>query len=118
DGSRKLYGDSASGGRRIEVRFADRRVASDIACNPRLAVGEAYMNGQLVIENGDILDFLDFFADNVRWERGGTGRKAITGRGDGPLALLGRVNWKTRAKRNVAHHYELSDRLYDLFLDR
>src|SRR3546814_12493843 len=33
------------------------------------------------------------------------------------IARLDRLNWQRRSKQNVAHHYDLSDRLYDLFLD-
>jgi cyclopropane-fatty-acyl-phospholipid synthase len=118
DGTRKVYGRADDGGRRIAIRFADNRVMRDIARNPRLGVGEAYMDGRLTIEDGDILDFLDFITANNPWEAGGSGRKAMQ-RGSGKLlGWLRRVNWEGRSKRNVAHHYDLSDRLYDLFLDR
>jgi cyclopropane-fatty-acyl-phospholipid synthase len=116
DGSRKTYGDVATGPS-IAIRFADNKVPREILRNPRLGVGEAYMNGRLTIEDGDILDFLDFVTANNRWEKGGGGRKALQ-RGSGRLlGWIGRINSERRAKRNVAHHYDLSDRLYDLFLD-
>ena len=116
DGTSAEYGPG--GGREIRVRLADRGVIGDIARNPRLGFGEAYMDGRLTIENGDIYDLMDFVVGNNRWERGGSGRKALK-RGTGKLLnRWKRFNWEARSKRNVAHHYDLSDRLYDLFLDR
>jgi cyclopropane-fatty-acyl-phospholipid synthase len=117
DGTRHVY-EGKQAGRRVAVRFADKKVARDIVRNPRLGFGEAYMDGRLIVENGDILDFLDFIIDNVRWERGGGGRSAIKRRSGRLLARWARINWESRSKRNVAHHYDLSDRLYDLFLDK
>ena len=46
------------GGKHLTVRFTDRKVAFDIVKNPRLGVGEAYMNGRLIVEDGTILDLL------------------------------------------------------------
>jgi cyclopropane-fatty-acyl-phospholipid synthase len=117
DGTRKTYGSAGDGGNKITIRFADGRVARDIVRNPRLGVGEAYMDARLTIEDGDILDFLDFITANNRWEAGGGGRKALQGRGRKLLGWLGQVNLEKQARRNVAHHYDLSDELYALFLD-
>ncbi|WP_204310752.1 class I SAM-dependent methyltransferase, partial [Escherichia coli] len=36
---------------------------------------------------------------------------------DAVMFRLGRINMERRSKRNVAHHYDLSGKLYDLFLD-
>ena len=52
-----------------------------------------------------------------RWEDGGAGRKAI-GKGKSPLKALFRAkNVAKRARRNVAHHYDIGNDLYRLFLD-
>jgi cyclopropane-fatty-acyl-phospholipid synthase len=116
DGREYRFGEPEPGRGGIAIRFTDARVARDIAYDPRLGAGEAYMNGRLLVENGGILDLLDLFRMNARWD-GGSGQggfKKSTGR---MLAKLDRLNWRRRSKRNVAHHYDLSDRLYDLFLD-
>jgi cyclopropane-fatty-acyl-phospholipid synthase len=101
----------------VAMRLHDRAVARELALNPKLAFGEAYMEGRLTLENGTIYDLLELLAINMqRYE-------AM------PLArLLGRIgmwlryheqrNGKGRARRNVAHHYDLSGKLYDLFLDK
>jgi len=88
-----------------------------LALRPRLAIGEAYMNGTLTVEQGDIYDLLDLIGRNVA---------AI----DNTLALrlsygfqrlvrfFEQYNPVGKAESNVAHHYDLDDHLYDAFLDR
>lgn len=104
------------GGKHLTVRFTDRKVAFDILKNPRLGVGEAYMNGRLVIEDGTILDLLEMIVGSNRWEDGGNDRKAIK-RGKRRFKALFSRNRAASSRRNVAHHYDLKDELYDLFLD-
>jgi cyclopropane-fatty-acyl-phospholipid synthase len=88
-----------------------------LALRPRLAFGEAYMDGTLTVEQGDVYDLLDLVGRNIAaldrsflvplsfaWQR---------------LArLFEQHNPIGRAQRNVAHHYDLNDQLYDIFLDR
>jgi len=115
DGSRETYGPG--GGKELTVRFADKRVAFDLVRNPRLALGEAYMDGRLTIEDGTILDLLELIVGANRWEDGGRGRAILKkGKIKGLKKLL-RRNDAVRSKRNVAHHYDLKDELYELFLD-
>ena len=101
----------------LKVRFTDRRVALEIARNPRLGFGEAYMDGRLLIEEGTILDLLELIVGANRWEDGGKGRKLIQKGKLGKIGRLFRRNPATKSRQNVAHHYDLSDDLYDLFLD-
>ena len=75
DGSRATYGPG--GGDNITIRLHDRKVPFDIVRNPRLGFGEAYMDGRLTIEDGDILDLLTMVTGQNRWEDGGSGRKAM-----------------------------------------
>jgi cyclopropane-fatty-acyl-phospholipid synthase len=88
-----------------------------LTLRPRLAFGEAYMDGTLTVEDGDIYDLLDLLGRNiaaveatpaVRWSL------AL----QKFLRLMQQYNPIGRAQRNVAHHYDLNDRLYDFFLDR
>ena len=115
DGSRETYGPG--GGKELTVRFADRRVAFDLVRNPRLNFGETYMDGRLVIEDGTILDLMEMITGANRWEDGGKGRSVMRkGKIKGLKRLL-RRNRPSKSKRNVAHHYDLRDELYELFLD-
>ena len=115
DGGKREFGPG--GGRSLTVRVADRGTAFAIARNPRLGVGEAYMDGRLTIEDGDILDLMELVTGANRWEDGGAGRKALR-KGKNPLKKLWRArNVVTRARKNVAHHYDIGNDLYRLFLD-
>ena len=114
DGSRSTHGPG--GGRHLTLRLADRKVAFDIIRNPRLGLGETYMDGRLVIEDGSMLDLLDLITGSNRWEDGGKGKLLRKGRIAQLKALL-RRNRPAQARRNVAHHYDLGNDLYRLFLD-
>ena len=104
------------GGKHLTVRFTDRKVAFDILKNPRLGMGEAYMDGRVVIEDGTILDFLELVVGSNRWED--AGKHKLIGKGRlAPLKAIFRRNRPSRARNNVAHHYDLSDELYEAFLD-
>jgi cyclopropane-fatty-acyl-phospholipid synthase len=75
------------------------------------------MDGRLIIEQGDIRDLADLIGYNIRWERENPVRAALWR----PLriaAVWDSWNWRRRSRRNVAHHYDLPDRLFDLFLDK
>jgi cyclopropane-fatty-acyl-phospholipid synthase len=117
DGRRYNYGAPDPGRQPLHIRLTDRRAALDIARDPRLGAGEAYMQGRLVIESGDVAGLVDLIRFNNPWERG-AGKLGMRAKAGGLTTRLSRLNWERRSRRNVAHHYDLSDRLYDLFLDR
>ncbi len=113
DGTATTYG---RGGEHLTVRITRDAILRDLFRNPRLALGEAYMEGELTVEDGSILDLLTLLMRSNPYEQGGIG-------GHMPKAFLRKLrarfrrNPAVRAKRNVAHHYDLDDRLYALFLD-
>lgn len=116
DGTRRRYGTPADGVAPVAIRIADRAAERAIARNPALGFGEMFTDGRLVLEEGDIRALLDLVGFNVRWEKENPVRAALWR----PLRLAGAWdawNWKRRARRNAAHHYDLSDSLYALFLD-
>ncbi len=104
----------------ITVRLTDRGAAFAIASDPRLGTGEAYMDGRLVVEPPhDVRDLLLWARYNAPFERPsalkpkGPLRKAAA-------AIVGRIdqiNWRSRSRRNAEHTYNLTRRLYELFLD-
>jgi cyclopropane-fatty-acyl-phospholipid synthase len=114
DGNRRRYGDPAA--EPIRVRLTDSATAGRIARNPALGAGEAYVDGRLVVESGDVLAFLDLVSGNLRWDRANTLRVSLWNQ-QRLAARWDELNARTRSRRNVAHHYDLSDSLYDLFLD-
>ncbi len=106
------------GGKHLTVRFTDRKVAFDIMRNARLGFGEAYMNGRLIIEDGTILDLMRLIVGSNPWEDTGEGRRLMRkGKVTSTVKRLLLPNNLKRARKNVAHHYDLSDDLYELFLD-
>ncbi|WP_136161976.1 SAM-dependent methyltransferase [Sphingomonas flavalba] len=121
DGSVERFGAPEAGFPTVAIRFTDRGVTGAIARNPQLAAGEAFMDGRMVLEQGDILALLRLILHNAPWEGGGAVEVDISNPllrlVDRSRAALGRMNWERRSKQNVAHHYDLSDDLYALFLD-
>ena len=107
----------AGPGPSINIRLHDRTIARAIALHPRLKLGEAYMDGRLTVEGATIYDFLEFCGRNSEVIDGGTWLDWIN-RGRVLLRRIQQYNPTSRAQKNVAHHYDLSGRLYDIFLDR
>ncbi len=108
------FGDGAEP--RVTIRLHDRRLHRRLALNPKLYLGEAYMDGTLTIEEGDLHGLLDIAGRNLEQLETHPLQTigAFLGRA---LRYLQQHNPIGRAQRNVAHHYDLSDELYDLFLD-
>ncbi len=88
-----------------------------LALRPRLAFGEAYMDGKLSVEQGDIYDLLDLLGRNIAGIES-TPLVRFSFALQRTLRMLEQYNPIGRAQRNVAHHYDLNDQLYDFFLDR
>ncbi len=99
---------------RCTIRVARRRLDYTLAFNPALSVGEAYMDGLLTIEEGTLYDFLEIAARNYDHLQHSAWYVLV----NTVARRLKQYNPVGRARRNVAHHYDLSDQLYDLFLDR
>lgn len=119
DGQVRTYGKPAEGFPNIAIRMADSKVARDIALKPELGAGEAYMDHRLIVENDDIMGLLTLIRLNSPWDEGkGIDDARLVSRLWGRFkGKLDRWNWNAKSKKNVAHHYDLDDRLYDLFLD-
>jgi len=120
DGKTYRYGSPDPNHGPITVRLTDRGAALHIAKDPRLGAGEAYMDGRMVVEPPkDIRDLLLFARYNAPWEKPGALKpRGLARRTAGKLvAKLDQINWKTRSARNAEHTYNLTRRLYELFLD-
>jgi cyclopropane-fatty-acyl-phospholipid synthase len=99
------------------IRLHDPALHWKLLASPRLCVPEAYMDGTLTIEEGSLYDFIDVLcANDAELDESLPMRLAEAGK-----RLVRRVyqyNPVPQSRRNVAHHYDLSDQLYELFLDR
>lgn len=103
----------------ITIRIHDKSLIRKLFFRPDLKAGEAYMDGTLTIDPPhNIFDFLNLITKNMEWRPD----NAFHLMGGDPYSRLkgwfGQVNQAAKSKKNVAHHYDLSDDLYDLFLDK
>ena len=106
----------ADAGPDVTIRLHDRALHRRLMTHPYLAFGEAYMDGTLTLEKGTIYDALDLAARNM----GQVDTFPLQRLRDSfrrLLAFIETYNPVERARKNVAHHYDLSGALYDLFLD-
>ena len=112
-GSRFVVGDGS--GERIAVRLADSAVWP-LVFRPELALGELYMDGRLVVTQGSIYDLITLLGCNL-WSGSTPGMARAYNKARTALRPLHQRNTRRRAKHNLAHHYDLDVRLYQLFLD-
>jgi cyclopropane-fatty-acyl-phospholipid synthase len=101
---------------KVTIRIHDRMTQWKMGVNPALYTGEAYMDGKLTIEEGTLYDFLDL-ATRSLWEPGNGAIVAAMNTLRIMVRLARQINPVSRSRTNVAHHYDLSGGLYDLFLD-
>ena len=101
----------------VTMRIHDRWTGIRVALRPRLALGEAYMDGRLTIEDGDLYDLLDLLGRNISALET-TPMVRLSYAIQRWLRVLEQYNPIGKAQKNVAHHYDLKDQLYDFFLDR
>src|SRR4051794_3050019 len=107
----------AKNGPAVTMRILTWWTGMRLLLHPRLAFGEAYMEGKLIVEDGGVYDLLDllgrniaaidatpFFRWSLLWQRA--------------IRWIEQYNPVGKAQRNVAHHYDLNGQLYDFFLDR
>ncbi|HVJ53240.1 MAG TPA: cyclopropane-fatty-acyl-phospholipid synthase family protein [Aliidongia sp.] len=101
---------------KVTIRIHDKGYAWGLLLNPSLWVGEAYMDGRLTIEQGTLYEFLHictYQPEGISEPALQIARRMLIW----PLRYLRQFNPIGRSRANVAHHYDLSGRLYDLFLD-
>jgi len=100
----------------ITVKILNKRLHYKLLFRPDLYFGEAYSDGDIIIENGTLTEFLDLALMNIgRNELNFTSK--LFNKLSGSYRYFTNFNFIKKSKMNVAHHYDLSDKLYDLFLD-
>jgi cyclopropane-fatty-acyl-phospholipid synthase len=111
-GAKFTCGDGT--GEPVAVRFLTRDAERRILLNPELALGEIYMDGTFVVEQGSIADALAILLDQPeilpRWAKLQWWVRYL-------VRHAQQFNPRSRARENVARHYDLDGRLYSLFLD-
>jgi cyclopropane-fatty-acyl-phospholipid synthase len=117
DASGRSHDIARAPGPSAAIRLHDPALNWKLAVRPRLYLPEAFVDGTLTIEEGSLYDLLDLFAINLEALPDGLLSRVL----NGSVTLMRRVhqyNPMSRARQNVAHHYDLSDELYELFLDK
>ena len=113
-GKRIQAGDGS--GHALGLRFKDERAQWRLLADPELAFGELYMEGAMEVTRGTLLDVMQLVLANLV-QAGQTRWLSLLHVLRTQLRALAQLNDPFRAQKNVAHHYDLDHRLYDLFLD-
>ncbi len=101
----------------IKLKLLDKSLHTKLLLLPDLYFGEAYVDGSAVIENGTLTEFLEITMKNIG--RGPTSNYAtLIKKLMGIYSYITKFNFIKKSKSNVAHHYDISEKLYDLFLDK
>jgi cyclopropane-fatty-acyl-phospholipid synthase len=112
--SEAKFGCGDGTGEPVSVRFLTTGAERRVLLNPELGLGEIYMDGSFVVENGSIAEVLAILMDQPemvpRWAKLRWWLRYL-------VRHISQFNARARAKNNVAHHYDLDGRLYSLFLD-
>ncbi len=117
DSNEKIY-KFGSSNPQVRIRLKNKSIEKKLFFNPNLHIGEAYMNEELIIEKGTIEEFLnlitncyDDFISNNKFYKFYEYLSSI-------LMPLQQINQLVNSKNNVAHHYDINEDLYKLFLDK
>lgn len=113
-GGSRTFGDGT--GTRVVLNFTDEAAMQEIAADPALKLAEIYMEGRMQLVEGDIYDFLALVKSNTLSEALSFG---MVWRGMARI-IAARIRMHlpvNHNKSNVAHHYDLSAKLFDIFLD-
>ncbi len=117
DSNDKIY-KFGSSNPQVRIRLKNKSIERKLFFNPNLHIGEAYMNEELIIEKGTIEEFLnlitncyDDFISNNKFYKFYEYLSSI-------FMPLQQINQLVNSKNNVAHHYDINEDLYKLFLDK
>jgi cyclopropane-fatty-acyl-phospholipid synthase len=116
DAGGRSFAIVGSPGTSVAIRLHDRSLNWKLLLRPRLFLPEAYMEGTLTIEEGTLYELVDLLAVNLEALGEGWLERYLNGT-ISPLRRLHQYNPLPRARRNAAHHYDLSEQLYASFLD-
>src|SRR3546814_10871120 len=117
DANGKTHRFGGAPGPKATIRLHDRALHHKLFFNAKLHIGEAYMDGSLTLEDGTSLyDFLDLCGSNLDVRRMPALLRMAECLGR-RIADIQHYNPVGRAQKKVAHHYDLSDELFRLFLD-
>ena len=114
DGKKYIFGNSEPF---TSIRFHKKDIKKKLYLNPELYLGEAYVDGDITIENGDLETFINIVSKNYNYIV-----KDFTHHILDLINLFAeffqRGNLQDISKKNVSHHYDINEEIYKLFLDK
>ncbi|MGD8839718.1 MAG: class I SAM-dependent methyltransferase, partial [Gammaproteobacteria bacterium] len=116
DAAGKRHQICSCGGPEVVIRVTDKGTQRKLLRANALVWGEAYMDGRLVLDRGSLADLIEIHARSEQQSDDGSpgaGTRIL----DSLLAASRHYIPARRARRNAAHHYDLAEDLYALFLD-
>lgn len=116
DADGKVHVFSGQPGPNVTMRLSDRSLYHKLVFNPELNAGEAYMDGRMSFEDSTLRDFLTLFSLN-RLSLGSYPLQKVLRRVSRMFKKGQQANPIGKAQQNVAHHYDLGNDFYKLFLD-
>jgi cyclopropane-fatty-acyl-phospholipid synthase len=117
DAEGKTHAFGGTPGPKVTMRLTDPKLYKSLFFNPELAAGEAYMDGRMSFENSTLRDFLTLFSVN-RLELGSYPLQKVLRKVSRGLRRFQQANPVGKAQQNVAHHYDIGNNFYRLFLDK
>jgi len=115
EGKKHTFGGSL--GPKVTMRLTDPKLYKSLFFNPELAAGEAYMDGRMTFEDSTLRDFLTLFSVN-RLTLGSYPLQKVLRKISRGLKRFQQSNPIGKAEKNVAHHYDIGNEFYRLFLDK
>ena len=100
----------------VTIKLLDKKLHYKLLFYPDLYLGEAYAEGTIKIENGSLTEFLDLVLKNLGRNETNIFSQLLK-KFRGSYRYLTNFNFIKKSKMNISHHYDISDDLYDLFLD-
>jgi cyclopropane-fatty-acyl-phospholipid synthase len=118
-GAVQIFGTATAGWPDVTLRIVSANAERRILFNPRLGMGETYMDGRVTVDNDDIMGFVELVRRNNPWEKGGEigDRKPLKKLLEQIARPLRQLNSLANSRSNVAHHYDVSNDFYRLWLD-
>ncbi len=116
DAGGKAHVFSGASGPDVTMRIHDKSLYRKLVFNPELSAGEAYMDGRMTFEDSTLRDFLTLISIN-RISLGSYPVQRVLRRISRQLKRFQQANPIGKAQQNVAHHYDLGNDFYRLFLD-
>ena len=102
----------------LRIRLTNKSIEKKLFRNPSLHFGEGYMNKEILIEEGSIEQLIDLITSCYDDFIKHNSVYKIYENFSGYFKIFQQLNELVKSKQNVAHHYDLNEDLYKLFLDK